>query len=138
MRRTDVHQHLSPEQLLAELSRRDRAPLVRKSGRRYRLVLDGEPDYLFDLAQHDPDVRRSELAAAGIERALITPSLPLGIESLPFDEAAPLIDAHHDGVLSLGGWAPTRSSRAPASSSATRSPTPRSSARSVPSSRAHP
>jgi predicted TIM-barrel fold metal-dependent hydrolase len=47
-------------------------------------------------------VRRSELAAAGIERALIAPSLPLGIESLPFDEAAPLIDAHQEGVLSLG------------------------------------
>jgi hypothetical protein len=41
MRRTDVHQHLWPEQLLAQLSRRDRAPFVRKSGRRYRLVLDG-------------------------------------------------------------------------------------------------
>jgi predicted TIM-barrel fold metal-dependent hydrolase len=33
----------------------------------------------------------------------IAPSSPLGIESLPAEEAQPLLDAFHDGVLELGG-----------------------------------
>ena len=102
MTRTDVHQHLWPDELIGELARRDRPPYVRKSGSRWRLVMGTEPDHVFDLSQHDPDVRRSELAAAGIERAVIALSAPLGIEGLPREEAGGLLESHHSGTLLLG------------------------------------
>ena len=49
------------------------------------------------------------MAADGLGRALIAPSVPLGIEALPAAEAEPLLEAYHDGVAALppvfGGWA---------------------------------
>jgi hypothetical protein len=37
-----------------------------------------------------------------VQRALLAISSPLGIEALPRDEAAPLLEAHHSGLLALG------------------------------------
>ena len=52
MARVDIHQHLWPERLIDELSRRDRPPFIRKTGARWRLLIEGEPEHLFDLSQH--------------------------------------------------------------------------------------
>jgi hypothetical protein len=112
MARVDIHQHLWPERLIDELSRRDRPPFIRKAGARWKLRLDGEPDHLFDLSQHDASLRARLLGGEGIDRAVISLSTPLGIEGLPADEAEPLLESYHAGVLELGGpfdaWASTR------------------------------
>jgi 6-methylsalicylate decarboxylase len=112
MARVDIHQHLWPERLIDELSRRDRPPFIRKAGARWKLRLDGEPDHLFDLSQHDASIRARLLGGEGIDRAVISLSTPLGIEGLPADEAEPLLESYHAGVLELGGpfdaWASTR------------------------------
>ena len=103
----DCHQHLWPPELLDALARRRQSPRI--SGR--LLLLDGEPPYLVDPADHDPR-RRAQLAADDdLERVLVSLSSPLGIEYLPPDEAEPLLEAWHDGVRALGppfgGWAAT-------------------------------
>ena len=112
MARVDIHQHLWPERLIDELSRRGRPPFIRKAGARWRLRIEGEPEHLFDLSQHDAALRASRLSGEGIDRAVISLSTPLGIEGLPADEAEPLLESYHAGVLELGepfdAWASTR------------------------------
>jgi hypothetical protein len=103
MPRTDVHQHLWSEQLIAELTWRRTAPQIRRSGREWVLRLRDEPEYAFDPAAHDPAARRAELARDGIDRALLCISSPLGIEALDRREAAPLLAAHNRSGLELGG-----------------------------------
>ena len=66
--RVDVHQHLWPEPLLAALSRRDRPPLLRRSGAGWMLRIAGEPDWPVDPGDHDP-VRRALLVERdGLDR----------------------------------------------------------------------
>ena len=112
MPRVDIHQHLWPERLIDELSRRDRPPFIRRAGARWKLRLEGEPEYLFELSQHDASLRARLLGGEGIDRAVISLSIPLGIEGLPADEAEPLLESYHAGVLELGepfdAWASTR------------------------------
>ncbi len=71
--------------------------------------MPGEVETSFDLSDHDPDRRAALLDADGLDRALVAPSTPLGIEALPAAEAEPLLAAYHDGVAELparfGGWA---------------------------------
>jgi 6-methylsalicylate decarboxylase len=111
MARVDIHQHLWPERLIDELSRRDRPPLIRKAGARWKLRVEGEPEHLFDLSEHDASLRARQLGGEGIDRAVISLSIPLGIEGLPKDEAEPLLESYHAGVLELGdpfdAWAST-------------------------------
>jgi hypothetical protein len=102
MARIDVHQHLWPEALLDALARRTAAPRLRRSGTGWVLELAGEPPALVDLADHDPDARAAQLDRDEVERALIAPSAPLGIEALPPAEAVPLQDAFNAGILALG------------------------------------
>jgi 6-methylsalicylate decarboxylase len=106
---TDVHQHLWPEPLLAALARRRRPPRLMRHRGRWTLRMHGERDWPVDPADHDPDRRLRLLDARGLERALVAPSTPLGIEALPPDECGPLLDAHHAGLAELsprlGGWA---------------------------------
>jgi hypothetical protein len=99
----DVHQHLWPEGFVAELSRRTAPPRLYRSAGEWTLRLDGEPAQRFELAAHDPAARSAALELEGIERALVCLSCPLGVESLPREEAAPLLDAFHAGVRELGG-----------------------------------
>ena len=66
------------------------------------LRLRSEPEYHFDLADHDPAARAISLAGDGVQRALLAISSPLGIEALPRDEAEPLLEAHNAGLLALG------------------------------------
>ncbi len=100
--RTDVHQHLWPEQLVSALTWRREPPYIRRSNEGWALCLRDEPDYAFDLLDHDPDTRAQQLAEDGVQRALLALSSPLGIEALPRDEAAPLLQAHNAGLLALG------------------------------------
>src|SRR5688572_19768560 len=105
----DIHQHLWPEPLLTQLSRRRRPPMLIRRGSGWVVRLAGEPEAPSQLADHDPDRRAALLEADGIDRALIVPSVPLGIEALPAIEAEPLLEAYHDGVAALpsgfGAWA---------------------------------
>ena len=97
----DVHQHLWTGAFVDALRRRTSPP--RLDG--WTLLLDGEPPYQVDPTAHD------QRDTTGLELALVSLSSPLGIESLPPDEAWPLIDAYHDGSLALpepfGAWAAT-------------------------------
>src|SRR5262245_5983936 len=97
----DIHQHLWPEPLLRELSRRRSAPMLIRRATGWALRLGGEPEALVDLADHDPERRVALLDADGLDRALVAPSVPLGIEALPAAEAEPLLDAYHEGVAAL-------------------------------------
>ena len=101
----DVHQHLWPEQFVEALRCRKQPP--RLAGP--TLQLPGEPDLRLDLADHDLARRAGVVRADHVDLALVSLSSPLGVEWLPPDEAAPLLDAYHDGVLALpdpfGAWA---------------------------------
>jgi len=99
---TDVHQHLWPEGFVAELSRRTAPPRLYRSAGEWTLRLHGEPAQRFDLAAHDPVARSLALEGEGLERALVCLSCPLGVESLPREEAEPLLAAFDAGVRELG------------------------------------
>jgi len=105
----DIHQHLWPEPLLSALSLRREPPMLVRHGAGWTLRLRGEPEAAVDLADHDPDARAALVLADGLDRALVAPSTPLGIEALPAGEAEALLDAYHEGVRALpdefGAWA---------------------------------
>src|SRR5215207_6989828 len=105
----DIHQHLWPEPLLRALSERREPPRLVRAAEGWTLRLAGEPDAPVDLADHDPDRRAALAQADGLDRVLIAPSTPLGVEALPAREAEPLLEAYHDGVAALpapfGAWA---------------------------------
>ena len=98
----DLHQHLWPEALLAALARRYEAPRLRRRGDRWELELTGEAPSELVLADHDPVTRALQAERDGVDVVAIAPSGPLGIEWLPYDEAQPLLDAYHAGILELG------------------------------------
>src|SRR3954451_5901130 len=91
-----MHQHFWPEALLSSLARRTALPRLRDGW----LELPGEPPSRVDAHDHDPDARAALAAADGLQRVIIAPSSPLGLESLPDAEA--LLDDFHAGVLELG------------------------------------
>ncbi|MGW5684061.1 amidohydrolase family protein [Nonomuraea sp. NPDC003754] len=97
----DVHQHLWTPSFVDALRARATPPYL--DG--WTLILDGEPPYEVNPADH------AARDTAGLELALVSLSSPLGIESLPPEEAWPLIDAYHEGALELpepfGAWAAT-------------------------------
>jgi hypothetical protein len=105
----DIHQHLWPEPLLRALAQRREPPMIVHGARGWVLRLLGEPEAPFDFADHDPDRRAALVRADGLERVLVAPSTPLGIEALPAGEAEPLLAAYHEGVAALpapfGAWA---------------------------------
>ena len=93
----DVHQHLWPDELVDELRARTRPPFLRD----WTLHTDGEPPYVVDPSAHDPEARVAVDRAAGVGVACVSLSAPLGIESLPRRDAAPLIRAWHRGAAAL-------------------------------------
>jgi 6-methylsalicylate decarboxylase len=105
----DVHQHLWPEPLLAELARRREAPRLRRHRGGWLIEVPGEPDSPVGLSDHDPDLRAELVRADGLERAYVALSCPLGIEALPPAAARPLLNAWHEGAAALptelGAWA---------------------------------
>src|SRR4051812_34329239 len=100
--RTDVHQHLLPEPLVAALARRGRPPRIVPDGLGWSLELAGEPASAFRPEDDDPD-RRARLAERdGVEAVVVSLSTALGVEALPAHEAAPLLDLFYRGMLELG------------------------------------
>ncbi|MFD6676745.1 amidohydrolase family protein [Rhodococcus zopfii] len=95
--RIDIHQHVWPEPFLAALRARRSTP--RLDG--WILHTGGEPPYRVEPGDHSVSARAELAAADGIDLALVSLSSPLGIESLPADQARPLLDAYHEGVLAL-------------------------------------
>jgi 6-methylsalicylate decarboxylase len=98
----DVHQHLWSEPLVAALARRDRPPCIRRRGGAWTLTLAGEPPCELDLDSEAPERRAALVEADGLDRALLCLSSPLGIETLPADEAHELLEAYATGALGLG------------------------------------
>src|SRR6266576_1920019 len=109
MAAVDIHQHLWPDALLRALSRRHEPPMLLRRGSGWAVRLDGEPEYPVDLTDHEPERRAGLVRADGLDRALVAPSVPLGVEALAAAEAEPLLEAYHDGVAALpgefGAWA---------------------------------
>ncbi|MEU8036223.1 amidohydrolase [Streptosporangium sp. NPDC049078] len=101
----DVHQHLWTPAFVDALRRRTTAP--RLDG--WTLHTGGEPPYEVDPADHDLAGRLA--LNADLDLALVSLSSPLGIESLPPEDAWPIIDAYHEDALALpapfGAWAAT-------------------------------
>jgi predicted TIM-barrel fold metal-dependent hydrolase len=102
MAQTDVHQHLWTPSFLEALGRRHRAPCARWAGGRWRVQVPGDEPAVVDPAAHDPGLRARALPAAGLDRALLATSLPLGVELLEPEEAWPVLDAWHADVAALG------------------------------------
>jgi hypothetical protein len=104
----DVHQHLLPEQLIAELARRQQPPMLIRRGGGWTFRVSGEPDSELSLEAVDVAGRGEDLRHAGIDRALVALSTALGVELLPAEEAVTLLEAHHRGIEELparfGGW----------------------------------
>lgn len=93
----DLHQHLWPATLVDALRGRDRAPYLRG----WTVYVDGEPPYRTSPGDHDVDLRLGLEREAGTDLACVSLSSPLGIETLPPDEAVPLLDAWHQGASAL-------------------------------------
>jgi hypothetical protein len=102
VRRVDIHQHLWPDGLISSLARRTVPPRIRRDGRGWLLELAGDEPAPFDPRSHDPGERAALAAADGLQRVLIAPSSPIGIESLAAGEAEALLEDFHAGVLELG------------------------------------
>jgi hypothetical protein len=102
MTKIDVHQHLWSGALVEALSERRQLPFIRTERGLTVLYLAGERPYVIDLASEEPARRAALLERDGIDRALLCISSPLGIESLPREQSLPLLDAYHEGSLSLG------------------------------------
>jgi hypothetical protein len=101
----DVHQHLWAPTFVEALRRRTASP--RLDG--WTLHLDGEPPY--EVNPDDHDLTRRLALNEGLDLALVSLSSPLGIESLPPEDAWPIIDAYHEDARALpspfGAWAAT-------------------------------
>src|SRR4029453_12623481 len=97
MDRVDVHQHLLCEPLIAELARRRRPPALarRRGGWTFRVA--GEADRVLSFDANDLGLRMAARRGEEIDLALVALSSALGVETLPAEEAAPLLDAYEDG-----------------------------------------
>jgi hypothetical protein len=98
---TDIHQHFWSDSLVAALAGRRAAPCVRRRDGAWELRLTGEP--LCRVAVDDAEIRSAQARGDGLDRVLIAPSCPLGIETLPPDEAEAVLRAYADGLRELPG-----------------------------------
>ena len=93
----DVHQHLWPEPLLATLARRRKPPRLRNGA----LELERQGRFDVDLDAHDLEARLCQLDRDEIDVTIISLAPSLEIELLPENEAEPILDAYHDGILGI-------------------------------------
>lgn len=98
----DVHQHLWTAPLIEALAARRELPFVRVERGLTVLYLAGERPYVIDRESEEPPRRAELVEQDGLDRALLCLSSPIGIEGLARPEAAPLLDAYHEGALALG------------------------------------
>jgi hypothetical protein len=108
MERFDVHQHLLSEQLIAELAQRKKPPMLIRRREGWTFRVGGEPDSVLSFDATNVSLRTVEMRRDEVDRALVALSTALGIETLPAEEALPLLEAHHQGIEDLpadfGGW----------------------------------
>ena len=108
--RVDVHQHIWTEPLVEALSRRSTLPFVRRSDGLTVLHSAGEQPYVIDLGGEQPDRRATLVHDDGLDLALVAISSPIGIETLPREQALELIESHLSGVEGLheefAAWGP--------------------------------
>src|SRR4051812_14441094 len=97
--RTDVHQHLWGESLVAALAARKSPPRAGRALGGLELVLSAEPRS--SLAIDDPVRRAALLADDGVERAVVALSAAIGVEELPVDRADALIAAYAEDAREL-------------------------------------
>jgi hypothetical protein len=93
----DVHQHLWPEPLLSALARRRTPPRLHGNV----LELGCQGSFHVDLPAHDLRARLRDLDRDEIDVAIVSLPPTLEIELLPADEAEPLLDAYHEGILDV-------------------------------------
>ncbi|MEA2226353.1 MAG: 6-methylsalicylate decarboxylase [Solirubrobacteraceae bacterium] len=98
----DVHQHLWTEPLVEALQARQELPFVRSEQGLTVLFIAGERPYVVERSGETAGRRAALVECDGLDRALVCLSSPLGIESLPREQALALIDAYHEGALELG------------------------------------
>ena len=99
--RIDVHQHFWSEPLIDALSRRRELPFVRSEHGLTVLYLAGERPFVLDLSRESREQRAALAGLDGLDRALVCLSSPLGIESLPREQALRLLGASRR-CLALG------------------------------------
>ncbi|HET6447767.1 MAG TPA: amidohydrolase family protein [Conexibacter sp.] len=111
MKRVDVHQHVLGEPLIAALARRRQPPALirRRDGWTFRVAGEADSVLSFDATDAtDAALRHAQLRRDGVDRALVALSGVLGIETLPVEEAIPLLEAHRHSVEALpsrfGAW----------------------------------
>jgi 6-methylsalicylate decarboxylase len=108
--RVDVHQHIWTASLVDALAARECLPFVRLADGIAVLHSAGERPYVIDVESEAPHRRAALLDTDGVDLALVAISSPIGIEALPRQTALELIDAHLDGVATLGerfaAWGP--------------------------------
>ena len=100
--RTDVHQHLLAEPLVAALARRTAPPYVTGASAG-ELTLHLRTEAPSPVAVDDPAARAALLAADGIDRGVVALSAALGIESLPADVADELLATYLETARALPG-----------------------------------
>ena len=100
--RADVHQHVWTEPLLDALARRRSPPFLEHSDRLCVVHSAGEHPYAIDPHTERSEKRNELLDSDRLDAAIVAPSSPIGIETLPRDSAQPLIEAHLAGVGALG------------------------------------
>jgi 6-methylsalicylate decarboxylase len=101
MTRIDVHQHLWTAPLVDALAARRDLPFARRENGLTVLFTAHERPYVIDSSAASEDARVALLADDGVEEAWVCLSTPVGIESLPREEALPILDAYHAGALAL-------------------------------------
>lgn len=108
--RVDVHQHVWTAPLIEALARREHLPFVRQTKGLAVLHCAGEQAWAIDVESESPQRRAELVHADGLDRVIVAPSSPIGLEALPRDEAQLLIDAHLSGIEALGSqfaaWGP--------------------------------
>lgn len=101
--RVDIHQHFWTEPLVEALGRRDAPPFARPAGNAARFVLYAarEAPATVEVGPAALESRLTELDDDGLNRAIVSLSCPIGVESLPRREAEPLLSAYERGVSEL-------------------------------------
>jgi predicted TIM-barrel fold metal-dependent hydrolase len=97
----DIHQHLWTGPLIEALASRRNPPLARPATGRFVLYAAGEAPATVESGANAVARRLDDLERDGIERAVVSLSCPIGIESLPRAEAEPLLAAYEQGVAEL-------------------------------------
>ncbi len=102
--RIDVHRHVWTEPLIAALAARMARPRARcEAPGRWRIELSGEPASVVAAGPDAADAAGDLVRRDRLDAALAALSSPLGIEALPADDAAPLLEAYHAGAEALPG-----------------------------------